>query len=380
MGAHFFTFIKHYFSFRSGTSVYRNIPFGKVIVVLRSSIFFFTLFYMSFNRNYRHLKSQIKTRRSVNFRAAYNEYLLFNRNRAIHRGRPRSRGRNNTREILLLNALSSTPNSYSVYFKPNAGWLHRAKYYHSKMLRNRAHKYRVTNFLIRGTELVAAPMCGRSSYKHTSLCSFVFSYERMSSIVSSTHSEPTYISSTLWYTYVVAYNSCTLSMGSSFFSLLCSMLSGVPTEHHLSRTHSLVKALYNNTNVTMYESGYFTICFSFATSVYFRYCSNMYSHIRTGVQFLCSLKSVVSFYFYNIINASFAGNSISMSACFFTNQAITISFNWETVSLYLCKLYGFLFIRSFNSRYYHDLCVLFVTFFSAYRKYPCEYVEVDVYN
>jgi len=78
IGSHFFTFMKHYLSVRSGTSVYRNKPLGNIVVVLRSPVYLFTLFYISFSRSYKKIITQIALRREISFRAAFGDLLLRN--------------------------------------------------------------------------------------------------------------------------------------------------------------------------------------------------------------------------------------------------------------------------------------------------------------
>jgi hypothetical protein len=362
IGAHFFTFIKNYFSFRSGTSVYRNKPFGKVVVLLRSSIYFFTLFYMSFNRHYRYLKSQTKIRRKISYRAAYNEYLIMNRNSVIRRKRTRGS------DLLLIPELSSTHHCYSVYFKQRTGWLHSTQCYNITMVRSvsRAVSMSWSQSFLRSTYVVAAPMC--ATLFDTSLSHFVSSYARVVSPVAHVTSR-IQIGSVLWRTYIVSSRACLLYSAASFsfVSFLGSLYHGVPTENVFFRMHTFIKSLYISGEIVRYVHSYYLICDSFSTYNYACHCYNLFSKSRQGFQLLCSIRSVVSFYFYNIINSFVAEHSISYGVLENSVQSL----KWTTVPHYLLVLNGFLFIRAFDSAHYQDLCLLLQSGFFAYNNFNC---------
>lgn len=265
--------------------MYRNKPFGKVVVVLRSSIYFFTLFYMSFNRHYRYLRAQIKIRRKISYRAAYNEYLIINRNSAVSSGNHVRNSRTNYNDALalLVNELSSTRHCSSVYFKHKTGWLHSTQCYTRAMLRSvsRAVDASLQNTFLRSTYIVAAPMC--ASFLYTSLSSFVSSYARICSGTTAI-SARRHLEYFTWHTYVIASHACTFYSGAdfSFVSLLGSLYNGVPTEHVFLRMHTFMKSLYNNNNICMYAQSYYAICTSFSIYIYASYGCNMLLHDISG--------------------------------------------------------------------------------------------------
>jgi hypothetical protein len=97
----------------------RGKPLENIIVVLRSPVYLFTLFYVSFSKNYKHLSAQLSLRRVISYREAHSSIVIRNRS-AYKRDTHNSTLKLLSVESRLIHNLSCTTTCYSIYFNKNA--------------------------------------------------------------------------------------------------------------------------------------------------------------------------------------------------------------------------------------------------------------------
>lgn len=325
IGTHFFTFLKHYMSFRSGTTVYRNKPLGNIVVILRSPLYLFNLFYISYSRGYKHISSQIRLRRKLAYRSASSDSLIRN---SINRSNEKLASnmtlrRNSFSESLLRYTLSDVRTCSSVYFINKVLWLKLSKYYCSVSERTNAafrfiHLF--INKVLQSTELVLPPLSGRFSSSRTTLSAFFSSYTIVSTMrVAAT---PQVNGSVLPLNMQSTFFSLPSFCNTSFFSFLGGVYFGSHKDTNIPFAPFLIDSF--NTHIFSFAQRYFNMLYTFNQSFFFSFCHLCLNSNVFLLSYRVSYSYLLSSFFFNIISTCMPSTlsvipSISVSSLRETN-------------------------------------------------------------
>jgi len=362
IGTHFFTFLKNYLSFRSGTTVYRNKPLGKIVVILRSPWYLFNLFYISYSSRYKHIISQIKLRRRLAHRSANSDLLIRD---SINRSNKESAMNvtssiNSFSELLLRYTLSDARTCSSVYFRSRASWLNFSKYYCSVSKRTNAAFTFVHLFLgtvLQSTELILPPMSGRLSSHNTTLSAFFSSYASVSTIeVAVTQPvKSRVIPLSMRSTFFSIPSFC----NSSFFSFVGGVYFGSHKDTNIPFTPFLIDSL--NAHRFSFAQRYYQTSSTFSQVFFFSLCNSGFNSNVFVLSYRVSYSYLLSYFFFNLISTCMPSTLSVMPShnipVSYVREHI-VSNDWSVLYQNLFVINGLLFISSFNSSNYESLFVI----------------------
>ena len=358
IGAHFFTFLKNYLSFRSGTTVYRNKPLGKIVVILNSPMYLFNLFYVSYSKRYSHLDSQMMLRRKLAHRSAHNDAII---RESIDRSNEESASKVTLRtnyfsELLLRYTLSDARTCSSVYFRNRASWLNLSRYYCSVSERTIAafkfiHLFR--NTVLQSTELVLPPISGRFSSRNTTLSAFFSSYTSVSTVAATQPVNSRVIPLAMQSTFFSLPSFC----NASFFPFLGGVYFGSHKDTNIPFTPFLIDTF--KAHIFSFAQRYFNTYSTFSQAFFFSLCKVDFNSNVFVLSYRVSYIYLLSYFFFNLLSTCMPSTlSVVPSFSVSSLREISVYNDWSVLYHNLLVVNGLLFLISFNSYNYDSLCVI----------------------